>query len=292
MGTDQEVASVVVRDQYFDKVIKQVAERAYKFKQALTISPTSSWKNFFYREGATPLAGLTGNAIKGIPRGADFPQAVVQWERIQAVIDKYGLENNIPWEDIISDSIDVKERTLFKIAEGVVKAVDDQIYTALTSDSGVTTLNIHSAYTNGGGWNQASGAVIDNLMYGKQIIAENNYDVSNLMLFINPRDHRSLVKYLTDKGAQFPTVSSDKAMNGVVGNLVGITIVVSNSVTVSQALLVVPKRCGTWKELVPLTTITKEDAGKNLLVRSWEYGVTEVTDPKCIVVFKGTNLTQ
>lgn len=293
MATDQEVGASVIRTQFYDKVLKGFANRVYKFKQAVTISPTSAWKNFFYREETTVLAGGTGNNTKGIPRGADFPQAIVSWERIQSVIQKYGLEQNIHWEDILTDDIDVRDRALFKIAEGVTKAVDDDIWDTLTENRAAASISSFaigkiSTGQSSGSWDEASAAIIDDLMQCKQIIAEKNYDVSNLMCFLSPRDHRSVVKYLTDKGAQFPTISADTANNGIVGNLAGITLVVSNSVTASYSLIVVPKRVGTWKELVPLQTTTKEDPYKSVLVRAVELGVTQLTDPKAAVLIVGT----
>jgi hypothetical protein len=285
MVYDEQVGTADIRTQLFDKTVKGFATAMYKFKQAVTISPTSAWKNFYYRESPTALTGQSGNAIKGIPRGAAFPQAVVSWEKVQTTIEKYGLEDFIHWEDILSDDIDVQARTLYRIAEGVVKAVDDEIWNVLTEN--LTVTNIQSV-TCAAGWEQSSAAIIDNLMQAKQKIGEYNYDTANLMCFINHKDHRSMVNYLTEKGAQFPQIGNDMANNGQAGKLVGINLVVSNSVPASYALVVVPKICGTWKELVPMQTTTKEDPYKGVLVRSVEMGVTQLTDPKSCVLLKGT----
>lgn len=288
MAFDQEIGTANLRASFYEKAIKGFAERAYKFKQAVTISPTSAWKNFFFRESNTPLAGQSGNAIKGIPRGAEFPQAAVSWERVQATIDKYGVEDNIFWEDIISDEIDVRDRTLIRIAEGVAKAVDDEIFNVLT-ESRVPT-NIQSvAIAAGYSWDTASAAIIDDLLQAKQKIAEYNYDVSDLMCFVNPKDYRSIMNYLAGKGAQFPNIGNNVASNGENGKLCGITLIMSNSCTASYALVVVPKRCGTWKELVPLQTTTKEDPYKSLTIRSVEMGVTQLTDPKAVVLISNTD---
>lgn len=285
MAFDQEVGTANIRTSFYDSVVKGFAERMYKFKQAVAISPTSAWKNFYYRESNTPLAGTATNGIKGVPRGAAFPQAVVEWERVQTVIQKYGLEDNIHWEDILSDDVDVRNRTLFRIAEGVTKAVDDEIFNVLSENLVVSNIQSVSAAA---GWEQSSAAIIDNIMQAKQKIGEYNYETSNLMMFINHKDHRSIVNYLAEKGAQFPQIGNDMAANGQVGRLAGVQLVVSNSVPASYALVVVPKICGTWKELVPLQTTTKEDPYKSLTVRAVEMGVTQLTDPKAVVLIKGT----
>lgn len=277
-----ETGTINVRAQFFDSAIKQIAQQLYKFKQAVTISSTGAWKNFFYRESTDDLTGLTGNATKGIPRGAAFPQSTVTWQRVQTVIEKYGLEDNIFWEDIISNEIDVRNRTMFKLGRGVAKAVDDEIWDTMSEGQTVSATNTLISAKNENGWDSSSAAIIDNIMQAKQNITQANYDVGNLMMFINPLDHRNLIKYLTDKGAQFPSLGTEMAKNGSIGRLLGVNIIVSNSVTTSYALIVVPKIAGTWKEMVPLTTVTKDDPGKSLMIRSYEMGVTQLTDPLAV----------
>ena len=291
MGFDLEVGSEKLRAQYFDKTVKAFAAPEYKFKQALAIITTSAWTNYFFREDTTDLAGQSGNATKGIPRGAEFPNAVVNWERISGVIEKYGLEANIPYEDIWSNEIDVRDRTLKRLAMGVAKAVDDEIWVQITQNRGtngdtnqIQSMAIAAQYW----WDGSSGAIIDDMLQAKQKLAEENYNTSNLMCFISPKDHRSIMNYLAEKGAQFPTIGADVATNGNVGRIAGINLIVSNSVSASYALVVVPKICGSWKELYPLTTITKEDPLKSLVIRCAELGKTELHAPKTVFLIKNT----
>ena len=284
-----------IRTQLFDGIVKGFALASYKFKQAVSVVPTTAWRNSFYRESPDALTAATGsnaavNAIKGIPRGAAFPQAAVQFERVLSVIEKYGLEDNIAWEDLIADDVDVRDRTLLRIAEGVAKGVDDEIWEVLTEGRGAsfTIQTIDITGLAGRYWNVSSAAIIDDMLQAKQLIAEKNYPTENLMCFVSPEDHRSIMAYLAEKGAQFPSVGETIANNGSQGKVAGIQLIMSNSVTASYALIVVPKRCGTWKELKPLTTITKEDPLKSLTIRSAELGVTQLTDPKAVVLIKGT----
>lgn len=302
MALSETVGTQLLRTEFVDGMVKGFAEAQYKFKQAVTISSTSAWTNFFYREDPTALTVPTGsNAnFRGLPRGAAFPQASTSWQRVQAVIEKYGAEEIIFWEDILADDIDVRNRTLFRIAEAVVKSVDDRIFVALsenyTNDSTVT-LSINSVQATAGKigtgtaghWDEVgSAAIIDNLMQARQVIAENNYDVGDLICYISPRDQRSVGNYLATKGAQFPTVGTDVALNGFIGELAGIKLVVSNSVPASYALVVKPKICGTWKELVPLQTTTIEDKYRSLKIRAVEEGVTQLTDPKAVCIIYDT----
>lgn len=286
MATDQEVGSQNIRSQVFNKTVKGFAEAMYKFKQVVTVESTAGWKNYFYRENPTALSAGGADSVKGVPRGSSYPQAYETWDRIQTVVQKYGLESVIPWEDLISDDVDVRQRTLFRIAEGVAKAVDDQIWIDL---GGTGTLSAVTSFTLvGREWDLASATIIDDLMRAKTLIAQNNYDTTNLVALISPRDHRSIINYLASKGAQFPTIGSSVAMNGEMGNLAGIKLIVSNSVTASNALIVVPKICATWKELQSLTTTTIEDPYKSLTVRSAEVGVLQLTDPNAVIRIFGT----
>ena len=143
MAYDLESGSTGLRAEVIDSMVKQIAAQTYKFKQACAIVPTSAWKNTFFRENTNVLAGGVGNTTKGIPRGANFPQATVGWEEVSVRIVKYGLEDNIAWEDILSNDINIQARTVVKLTAGVVKAVDDEIWDSLT-ESRVGTGRIQS----------------------------------------------------------------------------------------------------------------------------------------------------
>ena len=96
------------------------------------------------------------------------------------------------------------------------------------------------------------------------------------------------MKWLSDKGAQFPTISEGVTINGEIGKLGGIRLVESKTVTASTALVVVPKRCATWKENTPLSTVTMEDPYKGLTIRAVEVGTLNLTDPGAVVYIYGT----
>ena len=297
MAPSTEIGQTDLRAEVVDKVIKGFATASYKFKQAVSVVSTGAWQNTYYREASGALTGSGNNAVKGIPRGANFPQAVVEWEKLTSWVEKYGLEDNIMWEDILSDNVDVKSRTLYRIAEGVASAVDAEIWSVLSEDRAgsatTATVDIQEvalevASEKGKYWDVASAAIIDDIMNAKQRIGQFNYPTSNLMMFISERDHRSIVKYLADSGAQFPSIGEEMARNGRVGKIAGVNLVVSNNVTASYALVVVPKICGTWKASVPLKTEVTVDPFKSVRVRAVEMGVLQLTDPKAVCVISGT----
>lgn len=279
-----------IRAEVVDAMVKQTAAAEYKFKQACAVVPTNAWKNTFFREDPTIGSGPAGNVFKGVPRGAAFPHSDTSWQEVSVRIVKHAVETNIPYEDIISGEIDVQARTIIRRTAEIVKSVDDDIWNTLTEGLNPSLTSSFSVVngTTHGCWDTTSGAIIDDLMHASRIIAENNYDVSDLMCFVSPYDKQSIMSYLASKGAQFPSIATDVANNGRIGRLAGITLVESNSVTPSWALVLKPKTCATFKQLVPLTTATTEDPLKSWRIRIVEEGVVELTDPMCIVAIKNT----
>ena len=296
MTYNLEAGTTPIRSEVIDSMIKQTAARSYKFKQACAIVSTNAWTNTFFREDTTVPAGKTGNLTKGLPRGATFPQYSLSWEEVSVKIVKHGLEENIPGEDIISNDINIQARTIIRLTEGVVKSVDDDIWASLTQ-ANITTgvpgkgsnIRIQSFSLASRYWEVASAAIIDDLMRASQVIHQNgNYDVGDLICFVSPRDKRSIMNYLADKGAQWSPIATDIARNGQIGKVAGVTIVESNSVTSSYALVVKPKTCATWKSLVPIRSVTVEDPFKSLKIRVVEEGKVELTDPLAVCLIKGT----
>lgn len=277
-----------LRAQAFDSAIKGIAERKYKFKQALSLSTTAAWINTFYRESTTSaLAGQPGNAIRASPRLALPARNSVDWARIDSYQEKYFFEDEIAWEDIITNQISVQGRTLFRISEGIVKGVDDAIYSALTNVTAETDINQVNLAQNIA-WDLTSAAIIDDLGQARQLIAQDDIDAEELMCFVSPKDMRSINTYIAGKGSQFPQLGTEAATNGRIGQLVGITFVMANNVTASQALVVVPKLCAEWKEAAPLQTETTTDPFRSVRIRAVEIGVTHILQPKAICLIRGT----
>jgi hypothetical protein len=272
-----------VRTTAYDTAISQIAQYSYKFKQLVSVVSSSSWKNYFFREQTTVPTNQTGNAIKGIPRGADFPNAVLTWEQVNSRIEKYGLSSSIDHEDIIANNIDMRNRTILRIAEGVAKAVDTEIYNCLSEN--LVPSNIQTGALTGGYWNQTSAAIIKDLATMKAQVKAYYDQASDFAVVINPANEPHILHYIYEKGAQAKE-SGQAAFNGEIGNPAGVRIITSSVVAVSYALFVVPKTCATWKELMPLETDTKTEKFKGDTITSCEYGVTELHEPKQVVLLQ------
>jgi len=262
----------------YDLAIKQVANYSYKFKQLVSVVKSGSWKNYFFREQTTVPTGQEGNAIKGIPRGADFPNAVLSWEQVTSRIEKYGLAGMIDHEDIIAKNIDTRNRTIKRIAEGVAKAIDSEIYTVISTDSDIQTGTLYGGY-----WDETSAAIIKDLAFMKSQVKTYYDNANKFAIVINPDAEPYVLHYIYEKGAQ-ASQSGQKAFNGEIGNPAGVNIITSSVVPASYALLVVPKTCATWKELMGLSTNTETKKFHGDTIEACEYGVTEVHEPKQVVL--------
>lgn len=276
--TFYEVGEDVVRATAYDLAIKQIANYSYKMKQLVSVVSSGSWKNYFFREQTSVPEGQEGNAIKGIPRGADFPNAVLSWEQVTSRIEKYGLSSSIDHEDLIAGNIDTRNRTVLRIAEGVAKAVDSEIYSVISTDAGILSGTLQGGY-----WDESSAAIIKDLAKMKAQVKAYYDNASDFAIVVNPDTEPYILHYIYEKGAQ-ANASGQAAFNGQIGNPAGVRIITASVVPASYALFVVPKTCATWKQLMPLETETKTERFKGDTITACEYGVTEVHEPKQIVL--------
>ena len=281
--TFYEPGSDIVRKTAYDSAIKQIVQYKYKFKQLVSVVPSSAWRGYFFRETTTIPTNQPGNAIKGIPRGSDFPNAVLSWERVAAMIDKYGLSGKIDHEDIIAGEIDTRNRTILRIAEGIAKAVDTQIATIVSETW--TPSNIQTGTLQGGYWNQTSAAIIKDLATMKAQIQTYYDSADNFACVIHPNNAPHILHYIYEKGAQAAT-AGQSAFNGQIGNPAGVSIITSSAVPESWALVVVPQTCASWKELMPLQTEVTTDAFIGDTIKACEYGVAELHEPKQVVLLQ------
>ena len=281
--TFYEVGSDTVRATAYDTAIHQIAKYSYKFKQLVSVVSSASWKNYFFRETTTVPTNATGNAIRGLSRGADFPNAVLSWEQVNSRIEKYGLSGTIDHEDIIAGNIDTRNRTILRLAEGVAKTVDAQIYEIISESQ--TPVNIQTGALTAGKWNETSAAIIKDLATMQAQVQAYYDNAKDFVCVVNPTNVPHILHYIYEKGAQAKE-AGQSAFNGEIGNPAGIRIITSGAVGASYALFLVPKTCATYKELMPLQTDTVTDKFKGDTIRVCEYGVTELHEPKQVVLLQ------
>ncbi|MAF42680.1 MAG: hypothetical protein CMI54_00735 [Parcubacteria group bacterium] len=276
-----------LRAEHFERMVKGFALQAFKLKQVVMISPSSAWTETYYRETATELTGGTGSAVRGVPRLAAFPYGEVTWTKVQALIEKYGMEGVVSWEDQMTNNIDVIARTLLRVGRSVANAVDAQIYSVLEAAAGNSV-----AITAGNEWDSATVAnrdPIQNLLDAKRELHIDNFDPDANLTYIllSPKDYANLIG--NTKFVNSPTFrAADVIAKGVVGEVVGLKIIVSNVVTTDKALVCIARECGTWKQASPLRVVSDVDPGIKTTIRAYEMGVCQATTPNAIVTITNT----
>ena len=269
-----------------NKVVKVFAQKKFKLKPLLMNVSSSKWTETYYKEDRSILTAAGTRNIKEIGRLSQFPTVERSWTKVSADHFKYGDEGIISYEDILTDAINVKARTLNGIAESIVNAIDIAIYAALTSES--TTSGTVNAIAPWDAAAESTSKPIEDLLRGIQAITENNYDaLEGGVLLLNPHDYASLMK--NSKVINNPSFkTADIVSNGRVGRIVGLDIVVTTSVTDDEAMIIINQRTATWQSVVGMTTAIILNEGISTTIRSWEIGQIQITDPFAIYIIEET----
>ncbi len=285
-----------LRGENVERAVKGFALKLYKLRQVLLQQSSNKWKESYYRETATPLAvGDTGTgiAVEGTPRGAAFPHVDPSWTLVSTFNQKFAAEGIVFLEDKLTDAIDVQARSILRVAEAIANAVDIYIYTQLTGASG--TSGVVAAADD---WNSATIAnrdPIGDILIGIAAMGANNYDwFANGFILMDYLDYSSLLR--NSKVINNPSFkTADVVTNGVVGQIVGGKIIVSETVgsgasPTDEVMLVIGNRAATWKSVVPVTSAVIEDKGISFTIRSWELGHIQITDPLALYTITGTQV--
>jgi hypothetical protein len=269
-------------------MIKGFALTEYIFKTKVSNSTTDGDSIRWYQETAADLTLTSPSQIETSPL-SDFENAEVSWTRNTSYPKKYAIEGTISREDIKGADIDVLARTILRLTRAVVKKVDSVIYNAISENQSPS--DIGTAAATGNGWDDTTnGNPILDIMAGLQNIAENDYDIDGVEVWMNPKNYKDLLNYvITVKGSSIPGFASDKVQSGVVGTLVGTKLVVSNNVVADSVWMGLPARACTWKSFENLHSETENIMGKGTKIAVWENGVALLTDPKCAYLITDTD---
>lgn len=291
----QTVGQVDIRGENISKIVTGFALQEYIMKQLTMVQTSNKWKETYFVETAADLTTNIGNDIEGIPRLANFPHAEVSWTEKSSVHIKHGAEGVISWEDLRTNDVDVMARTLLRMARAVTRSVDRNIWDVLTEERKGSEYTINTlAIAAGSEWDSLDVAAqnpIQNILDAKTEISIDNYNPDkNGFLVLNPKDYANLLGNANIRNAgQFYT--DDVTKNGRVGHILGLKVIVSNSVTPDFAAVIVAKECATWKSVAALTTKTIEEPGINMIIRTWEMGVCQLKNPECVCLISNTQRT-
>ncbi len=280
------VGDTNVYGENISRVVKVFAQKKFKLKPLLMNVKSSNWTETYYKEDPTILTASGTRNIKEIGRLSQFPTVERNWTKVSADHFKYGDEGIISMEDILTDQINVVARTMNGIAESIVNAVDIAIYAALTLED--DTSGVVPAVAKWDATADSTRKPISDILKGIQAMDENNYDaLEGGMLLLSPHDHRALME--NSKIINNPSFkTADVVSNGRVGQIAGLTIVKSTSVTADEAMIIINQRAATWQEVVGITAQSIKEPGISTTIRSWTIGQIQITDPKAIYTITGT----
>lgn len=281
-----------IRGLDIDKLAKGFADKAFVMKNFVQHSKTKAREIRWFQKGVSYDPLLTGPTTTGITASPianvsdrSLPAVAEQsWTRNTSYVRKYFVESpTISMEDIKDSDVDILVTNVRDLVRAVANQVDTRIFDVLSESLSPSLINTTAA--TGTGWDDATnGNPVLDLLTAKQKIAANHYDVSRgLVCAMNSIEHKNLLNYLiVVKGSSVPNFSSEKVRDGVVMNLLGFDIVVSETATTDYALQFVRGRAATWKSFMPMTSVVIDDPGIGKKIRAWEEGECILTDPKAV----------
>lgn len=275
-----------------DALAKGFADEEILFKRICAVTPTSAREIRWYQKTAgfldsTDTTGITASQIDNVSHGA-LPVVVEQtWTRQTSRVRKYFVESSwLSDEDVRDSDPDILATNIRDLVRAVARRVDARIYSVMTTDVALST----AATATWDNATQANVNVIKDLMVAKRKIRQQGYNPEGAFLLLTALDHElMLTNLIFTKGASIPSFASQKIGSGVVMEILGLRVIVSENVTADEAMVVVPQRAMTWKTFVPITSRTVEDVGIGTKIRVWEEGEAIMTDTNAAAKITNTN---
>jgi len=277
-----------------DKLAKGFADEENVFKKWVVVSKTSAREIRWYKKTSgfldTPdTTGITASRIYNVGERA-LPYVVEQsWTRTTSYVKKFFVESpTISEEDIKDTDIDILATNVRDLVRAVARQVDSRIYNVITESQSPSDIN--TAAATGTGWDDtSSGNPIIDILTAKRNIRTNGYNPEGGVIAMDSLAHRDLMNYLiTVKGSSIPQYSSEKVKTGVVMEILGLNVLVSENVVTDSVAVWVPNRSATWKQFMPLSSVVITDPGIGRKIRVWEEGECLLTDPKSVHLITDT----
>jgi len=271
-----------------DKLAKGFADEDIVFKKFVSNATTSARELRWYQKRSGFLELTSPASVENVGHGA-LPFTLEQsWTRQTSYIRKYFVESPvISMEDIKDSDIDILAGNLRDLVRAVAYKVDGRIWDVITESRTPTSINLTSC--SGASWELgASSNPILDIMDAKQKIRSYGYDPEGGSLLLNSVSHKLLLTWLIDtKGSSIPSFSSEKVKSGVVMEILGLNVSVSENCTAKFGVVGQLQRAATWKSFAPITARTIEEVGIGTKIRVWEEGECILHDPRAITLLSG-----
>ncbi len=280
-----------------DKLAKGFADEENIFKKFVTVTPTSAREIRWYKKTAgfldtTDTSGMTASRIDNTDQLA-MPEVVEQsWSRTSSYVRKYFVESpTLSDEDIKDSDIDILATNVRDLVRAVARRVDARIWDVMTESRTASNINFVTISGTWSGTNTDTNPIND-IMEAKQKIRAYSYNPEGGEMFLNSITHKNLLTWLINtKGSSIPAFATEKVRSGVVMEILGLNVVVSENVTPGFGAVAQGKRAVTWKQFIPITSATMHDPGIGTKIRVWEEGEAILTDPRAVCLLSGTGTT-
>jgi len=289
----------LIRGIDIDKLAKGFADEDIILKRYVVGSKTKAREMRWYQKtsGFLDTVDTTGIDTSQIITAAHALPSVIEqsWTRQTSYVKKFFVESPMfSIEDLKDTDPDIMATNVRDIVRAVQRRVEKRIFevlfNALPEGNPLTdTVTVQTTAATDG-WDQTAtcNPILD-ILNGKQLIRAEGYNPEGSMLGMNSIEHKYLISYLIDvKGSSIPSYSSEKVKTGVVMEILGCNVVVSEAFTSAWAYQWVPSRAATWKQFMPITSVVIDEPLIGKKIRVAEEGECILTDPNAVHVISGT----
>lgn len=277
-----------LRKEFIDSAVKAVSADMAVLKTLCTIDTSDAWTESYFREtNDDSTGGGTYSSIAGIPQQAPFPFVQVTETKVSSVILKYGDESVISMEMQQAATVPMLQRHILRMARKINYQIDTVINTALSNDFG-NTVAVAAGYE----WDSdtiANRDPVKDILDGIQTLRADGINAldGNGYLVVNGTDYTNI--FSNSKVLNHPTFKEvSMVQNGVVNSIVGLKVMLSETITAETAYIVHKGESLVWKQAQGIQSVTIVDPGKSTTLRAWERGVVQVQAPNGICKFTNT----
>ena len=120
---------------------------------------------------------------------------------------------------------------------------------------------------------------------------QSGYNPEGCVIAMNSIEHEYLLDYLiSTKGSSIPQFSSERIKDGVVMEILGGNVLVTENQTTDYVTMWIPSRAATWKSFMPITSVVIDDPGIGKKIRCWEEGEAILHDPNAVFCITDTTV--
>ena len=284
-------AEYTIRGIDIQKLVEGFAEEGVILKSYCRVTPTTAREIRYYSKASSLTAagyllgptttGITDSLISNTSQKS-VPVAVEpSYTRATAWIRKYFAESPlISIEDLNDCDFDIWADMIKDIVRAVNYQVDARIYTVMTTATGVQTAGATAVWTSA-----ATADPIKDILTMKQALRAYYYDPEGAILYMKSSDHKNLLTFLINvKGSSIHAFTNTAMGSGVVQEILGCKVVVSETATAASVVMFIPDKSMVYKQFIGLTTAIVDDPGIGKKVRVWSEGEPICVNPKSVYV--------